>query len=90
MTATQCEFTLTRHFDAPRDLVYRVWTESEHMSQWLAPNGVTTPQETISQDLRVGGLWRWTMVNERTAPAPHRRQIPRDRRARTAGVHVGR
>lgn len=64
MTSPQREFTLVRDFDAPRDLVYRVWTEPEHMSQWLLPSGVTTPQDTISQDLRVGGYWRWTMVNE--------------------------
>ena len=35
MTAPQREFTLVRDFDAFRDLVYRVWTEPEHMSQWL-------------------------------------------------------
>jgi uncharacterized protein YndB with AHSA1/START domain len=64
MTAPQREFTLVRDFDVPRDLVYRVWTEPDHMSQWLFPRDVATPQETISQDLRVGGLWRWTMVNE--------------------------
>jgi uncharacterized protein YndB with AHSA1/START domain len=60
MTAPQREFTLVRDFDAPRDLVYRVWTEPEHMSQWL----LSTPQATISQDLRAGGLWRWTMIND--------------------------
>lgn len=64
MTAPQREFTLVRDFDVPRDLVYRVWTEPDHMSQWLFPRDVATPQETISQDLRVGGLWRWMMVNE--------------------------
>ena len=64
MTAPQREFTLVRDFAAPRDLVYRVWTEPEHMSQWLMPRGVTTPQDTISQDLRAGGLWRWTMIND--------------------------
>ena len=64
MTAPQREFTIVREFDAPRELVYRVWTEPEHMSRWLVPRGVSTPQATISQDLRVGGEWRWTMVNE--------------------------
>ena len=74
MTAPQREFTLARDLDAPRDLVYRVWTEPEHMSQWPLPRGVTTPQETISQDLRVGGFWRWTMISEqdgtRYPPSP--------------------
>ena len=64
MTAPQHEFTLVRDFDVPRDLVYRVWTEPDHMSQWLFPRDVATPQETISQDLRVGGPRRWTLVNE--------------------------
>jgi uncharacterized protein YndB with AHSA1/START domain len=45
-------------------LVYRVWTEPDQMSHWLVSNGVTTPQDGISQDLQVGGYWRWTMVDE--------------------------
>lgn len=64
MTTAQREFTLVRDFDAPRELVYRTWTEPDHMGKWLMPNGVTTPQDTISQELRVGGRWRWTMVND--------------------------
>jgi uncharacterized protein YndB with AHSA1/START domain len=35
------------------------------MSQWLVSGGVTTPQDGISQDLQIGGYWRWTMVDEK-------------------------
>jgi len=47
---------ITRMLDAPRDLVYRVWTEPEHLMQWWGPKDWTTT--SYSQDLRVGGQWR--------------------------------
>jgi len=31
------DFVITRVFNAPRDLVWKVWTEPEHLSQWLSP-----------------------------------------------------
>jgi len=49
----------TRVFDAPRALVYRAWTEPEHLAVWWGPNGFTN---TIHQfDLKVGGHWKLTM-----------------------------
>ena len=32
----------TRDFDAPRDLVFKVWTDPKHLAQWWGPNGFTT------------------------------------------------
>ena len=53
------EVIITRIFNAPRDLVFKVWTEPEHIAQWWGPKGFTT---TISQmDFRAGGTWRYVM-----------------------------
>ncbi|WP_029088502.1 SRPBCC family protein [Brevibacterium album] len=62
--STAPEFTIARTFDAPRDLVWRAWTEVEHLAGWLHPFGVTT--DSISFDVREGGLYRYTMTNEET------------------------
>jgi uncharacterized protein YndB with AHSA1/START domain len=50
------ELTLTRVFDAPRDLVFRMWTEPKHMAQWWGPKGFTNP--VCELDLRPGGAIR--------------------------------
>jgi uncharacterized protein YndB with AHSA1/START domain len=53
------ELVFTRVFDAPRELVWKAWTEPEHVSQWWGPRGFTT---TIHEmDVRPGGVWRQTM-----------------------------
>jgi len=60
MSTTQTEgFALTRVFDAPVNLVWRAWTESEHLSKWSAPPGYTIVK--AEGDLRVGGRWRCCM-----------------------------
>lgn len=47
-----------RHFDAPREIVFRAWTEPEHVKQWLHPSPEwSTPLAEI--DLRVGGAYRF-------------------------------
>ena len=53
------EITLTRLFDAPRDLVWQAWTEPEHMAQWFGPRGFTIP--LCELDVRVGGALRMIM-----------------------------
>lgn len=57
--ATEPELVITRTFDAPRDLVFRAWTEPEYMARWWGPNGFTTPVCEI--DLRPGGAWLFCM-----------------------------
>jgi uncharacterized protein YndB with AHSA1/START domain len=49
----------TRVLDAPRDLVFAVWTDPKHLAQWWGPDGFTTT--TSAFDLRVGGVWRFVM-----------------------------
>jgi uncharacterized protein YndB with AHSA1/START domain len=58
MTATTApisdrELVLTRLIDAPRETLYRAWTEPELMKQWFAPLPWTTP--VIETDVRPGG-----------------------------------
>ncbi len=49
----------TRVFDAPRELVWKVWTEQEHIGQWWGPKGFTTT--TYSMEVKPGGVWRFVM-----------------------------
>jgi uncharacterized protein YndB with AHSA1/START domain len=58
------EFTITRVFDAPRELVWRAWTDPEHMSRWFGPHGFTTPLATVTMDVRPGGTFEFTMVSD--------------------------
>ncbi len=53
------EIVAVRIFDAPRDLVWKVWTEPEHIAEWWGPKGFTTT--TYSMDVRPGGVWRFVM-----------------------------
>lgn len=47
------ELVVTRVFDAPRDLVFRAWTETEHFARWWGPAGSSLPFCTL--DARPGG-----------------------------------
>ena len=53
------EITSTRVFDAPRELVFKMWTERHHMEQWWGPNGFTTTTHQI--EVKPGGVWRFIM-----------------------------
>ncbi len=57
--ASDREIVISRRFDAPRDLVYKVWTNPEHIGAWWGPRGFSTT--THEMDLRSGGLWRFIM-----------------------------
>lgn len=62
-TATsQKQFTITRVFDAPRDLVWRAWTDPEEAIFWWHPRGVNLPRESVEIDARPGGRYRYTMI----------------------------
>ncbi len=53
------EFTVERLIDAPRSLVFPVWSEPEHLAKWFGPNGFTNT--ILELDVRVGGVWRHVM-----------------------------
>jgi uncharacterized protein YndB with AHSA1/START domain len=62
--------TITRVFDATRELVWREWTEPERFADWFGGPQSQVPLETVSMDVRPGGTWRLTMYAE-----PGRREI---------------
>ncbi len=51
------EFTYTRTFDAPRDLVFKVYTDPTLIPQWWGPRNITTRVDKM--DVRPGGQWRY-------------------------------
>ena len=51
--------TLLRVFDAPRELVWKAWTDPKMMAQWFGPRGFTNP--VCELDVRVGGSLRIVM-----------------------------
>jgi uncharacterized protein YndB with AHSA1/START domain len=44
---------IERDFDAPVELVWKMWTDSEHFRAWYGPDGATIP--VAQMDVRVGG-----------------------------------
>lgn len=57
--AKEAEVTITRIFDAPRELVFKAWTDPKHLANWFGPRGFTNP--VCEADARVGGAWHIVM-----------------------------
>lgn len=53
------EIVITRVFDAPRELVWKAWTDPERLMRWWGPKNYTSPAAKI--DLRVGGTYLFCM-----------------------------
>jgi uncharacterized protein YndB with AHSA1/START domain len=53
------ELVITRLIDAPRCLVFKAWTQPEHIARWWGPQGYTTI--SCQMDIRVGGTYRFGM-----------------------------
>jgi uncharacterized protein YndB with AHSA1/START domain len=51
---------ITRIFDAPRELVFKAWTEPERIVQWMGPKGFTS-SIAGAMDVRPGGSYRFHM-----------------------------
>lgn len=69
MTKTQIDapagvpfIDITREFDAPRDLVFKAYTDPELIVQWLGPRKYT--MDLDAWDVRDGGTWRYTHRDE--------------------------
>ncbi len=50
---------VARVFDAPREMVFKAWTEPERLKRWWGPKGFTTPFCAV--DLREGGVFLYCM-----------------------------
>jgi uncharacterized protein YndB with AHSA1/START domain len=53
--------TITRVFDAPREQVWKEWTEPERFADWYGGSEAEVPVSTVSMEVREGGRWRLTM-----------------------------
>jgi uncharacterized protein YndB with AHSA1/START domain len=53
---------MSREFDAPQHLVFKVWTAPEHIPQWWGPKYLTTVVDRM--DVRAGGLWRFVQRDQ--------------------------
>lgn len=54
------EIVITRVLNAPRERVYKAWTEPEQIEQWYGPKGFTT--RVTEMDLRPSGQWCYIMI----------------------------
>jgi uncharacterized protein YndB with AHSA1/START domain len=53
---------IERVFDAPRELVWKAFTDPDQVAAWFGPVGYSVPRDSVEIDLRVGGHQRFTMV----------------------------
>ncbi len=51
--------TIEKVFNAPIQVVWDAWTQSEHILKWWAPNGMDI--KVIQHDFKVGGKWKYSM-----------------------------
>jgi uncharacterized protein YndB with AHSA1/START domain len=63
---TDHDVYITRSFAAPRDVVWRFWTEPQRLAEWFGPTGVHTPESGINVEVEVGGRWDLEMVGDAT------------------------
>lgn len=59
ITTAAKEFTISRAFNAPRDLVWKAWSEPERLAQWWGPKGCGLEVKTL--DFRPGGIFHYSM-----------------------------
>jgi uncharacterized protein YndB with AHSA1/START domain len=53
------EILTTRIFEAPRELVFKAWSQPEHLKQWWGPKGFSNTFHEF--EFRPGGVWRYVM-----------------------------
>jgi uncharacterized protein YndB with AHSA1/START domain len=64
------EIVVTRVLDAPRDLVFKAWTDQRHVGHWWGPTGFTLTNHEM--DVRPGGVWRFTLHGPDGTDYPNR------------------
>jgi uncharacterized protein YndB with AHSA1/START domain len=58
------EIVVTRVFDAPRERVWRAWTEPAELARWWGKRGWTTPPESVTMDVRPGGEFSLLSISD--------------------------
>jgi uncharacterized protein YndB with AHSA1/START domain len=69
MPVAEPGIVITRVFDAPRERVWREWTEPERFADWFGGEA-EVPLDSVAMDVRKGGRWRLTMF-----AGPDRREL---------------
>lgn len=95
-TVSKDVITIERIFDAPVDLIWKLWTQPEHLKQWYGPKGFSVPVADL--DVRVGGRhlicmesqtpegsMRMWLVGEYTEIVPNQRLVYTDSMADEQG-----
>jgi uncharacterized protein YndB with AHSA1/START domain len=65
--------SITRVFNAPREEVWRAWTEPQQIAQWWGKRGWSTPVSSVELDVRPGGVFRLNSINDEDG-----REMPMD------------
>ena len=55
----ECEFKISREFNAPRELVWQAWTQPERLAKWWGPKGCEL--EVVQLQLRPDGIFHYCM-----------------------------
>jgi uncharacterized protein YndB with AHSA1/START domain len=58
------EISVSRVFDAPRELVYQAFVDPDQFGQWFGPAGFSVPYETVQSDVRTGGFQRFVLASD--------------------------
>ena len=90
MVDTSRGFSIRRMLDTTPEAIWKAWTDADEAAQWWHAKGVTTPRESVEIDARVGGRYRYTMVNDTTGEefptgGVYREVVPRQRLVFTWG-----
>lgn len=59
--SSERELVIDRVFDAPRELVFKMWTDPKHMAKWWGPRDY--PAGEINADVRPGGKYRHSLIS---------------------------
>ncbi|MGO1383229.1 MAG: SRPBCC family protein [Arachnia sp.] len=59
-------FTILQSLEGSPEQAWRAWTEPVQAARWWRPSGTTTPRESIAMDVRPGGRYVYTMINDET------------------------
>jgi uncharacterized protein YndB with AHSA1/START domain len=76
--ADKTSLEIKRFINAPRDRVYRAWTDPTQLKEWWGPESVRT--RNLAADPRIGGRYQWDLTNpegeEMTVHGEYRELVP--------------
>ncbi len=58
------EIAISRVFNAPRELVWKAWTEPDQLAAWWGARGWSTPRSTVTMDVRPGGRFHVISISD--------------------------